>query len=41
MCPCMPDVMIRQASEYVFDVLKWPNRPEKLPGHASLTYHPM
>ena len=40
MCPCMPDVMIRQASEYVFDVLKWPNRPEKLPGHASLTYHP-
>jgi sugar phosphate isomerase/epimerase len=40
MCPCMPSVMIRQASEYVFDVLKWPNRPEREPGHESLTYRP-
>ena len=40
MCPCMPSVMIRQASEFVFDTLKWPNRPEKQPDHASLTYHP-
>lgn len=29
MCPCMPGVMIRQASEYMFDVLKWPDRPRK------------
>ena len=29
MCPCMPSVMIRQATEFIFDVLKWPNRPKK------------
>jgi hypothetical protein len=33
MCPCMPAVMIRQATEFLFDVLKWPNRPQKL--HSS------
>jgi sugar phosphate isomerase/epimerase len=30
MCPCMPAVMIRQATEFLFDVLKWPNRPQKM-----------
>lgn len=40
MCPCMPGVMIRQASEFVFDVLKWPNRPQKQPGYAEMTYNP-
>jgi sugar phosphate isomerase/epimerase len=40
MCPCMPGVMIRQASEFVFDVLKWPNRPLKQPGGAEMSYHP-
>ncbi len=40
MCPCMPDVMIRQASEFVFDVLKWPNPPEKQPDHGALAYRP-
>jgi sugar phosphate isomerase/epimerase len=40
MCPCMPSVMIRQASEFVFDVLKWPNRPEKQPGYTDLNYNP-
>jgi sugar phosphate isomerase/epimerase len=29
MCPYMPAVMIRQASEFLFDVLKWPNPPQK------------
>jgi sugar phosphate isomerase/epimerase len=29
MSPCMPAVMIRQASEFLFDTLKWPNRPGK------------
>jgi sugar phosphate isomerase/epimerase len=29
MSPCMPSVMIRQASEFLFDILKWPNRPKK------------
>ena len=41
MCPCMPGVMIRQASEFVFDILKWPNRPEKQPGYTDLTYNPI
>lgn len=41
MCPCMPDVMIRQASEFVFDVLKWPNPPEKQPDHGALAYRPI
>ncbi len=31
MCPCMPEVMIRQASEFMFDALQWPNPPEKQP----------
>jgi hypothetical protein len=37
----MPSVMIRQASEYLFDVLRWPSRPQKQPDHASCTYNPM
>ncbi len=41
MCPCMPDVMIRQASEFLFDVLKWPNRPQKQPSYADAIYNPM
>jgi sugar phosphate isomerase/epimerase len=41
MCPCAPKVMIRQASEYVFDVLRWPNRPQKHPDHAGNVYNPL
>ncbi len=41
MCPCTPSVMIRQASEYVFDVLKWPNRPQELADQPSMTYNPI
>jgi sugar phosphate isomerase/epimerase len=41
MCPCMPSVMIRQASEFLFDVMKWPNRPVKQPGSADVSYYPM
>ena len=40
MCPCMPAVMIRQASEFLFDELKWPNRPQKQPGSTSVIYNP-
>jgi sugar phosphate isomerase/epimerase len=40
MCPCMPAVMIRQASEFLFDELKWPNRPQKKPTYASVSYNP-
>lgn len=41
MCPCMPGVMIRQASEFVFDVLRWPNRPEKQSDYTDLNYNPI
>ena len=34
MCPCMPAVMIRQATEFLFDILKWPNRPKKQHGYT-------
>lgn len=40
MCPCTPGVMIRQASEFLFDVLKWPNRPSREPGYTDMTYNP-
>jgi len=40
MFPCMPAVMIRQASEFLFDILKWPNRPQKQPGYGSVVYNP-
>ena len=40
MCPCTPAVMIRQASEFMFDILKWPNRPQKQPGYAGIVYNP-
>lgn len=41
MSPSMPNVMIRRASEFVFDVLRWPNRPQKQSDHARLAYHPL
>ncbi|NQT02751.1 MAG: sugar phosphate isomerase/epimerase [Planctomycetes bacterium] len=41
MCPCMPDVMIRQASEYLFDELKWPNPPRKHRSYVDVRYNPM
>ena len=41
MAPSMPNAMIRRASEFVFDVLQWPNRPEQQPGPAHLAYRPM
>ena len=41
MCPCTPVVMIRQASDFLFGVLKWPNQPRKQPSYANLIYYPM
>lgn len=38
MCPCTPSVMMRQAGEFLFDVLKWPNRPQRQPGYADVSY---
>ena len=39
MCPRTPGVMIRQAGEYIFDILKWPNRPQKQSGEIIDTYN--
>ncbi len=41
MCPCMPAVMIRQANEFLFEELNWPNPPQKQPGQTEPTYHPV
>jgi sugar phosphate isomerase/epimerase len=41
MSPCMPDVMIRQASKFLFDVLKWPNRPQKQLQDIAVMYNPL
>jgi sugar phosphate isomerase/epimerase len=41
MTPCMPAVMIRQASEFIFDAMKWPNRPQKQSDYADVSYNPI
>jgi sugar phosphate isomerase/epimerase len=41
MCPCMPNVMIRQAREFLFDELKWPNSPQKQSDYIDGSYNPM
>ena len=41
MCPCMPDVMIRQAREFLFDEMKWPNSPQKQSDYIDGSYNPM
>lgn len=40
MYPCMPGVMLRQATEFLFDDLDWPNRPQKHPDEMLLSYNP-
>jgi sugar phosphate isomerase/epimerase len=40
MNPCMPGVMLRQATEFLFDELKWPDKPQKQPDQAFTTYNP-
>ena len=40
MCPCSPKVMMRQASEFLFDELKWPDKPQQKSDAASLVYDP-
>jgi sugar phosphate isomerase/epimerase len=40
MCPCAPAVMLRQASDFLFDELKWPNRPQRKPDYAGASYNP-
>ena len=40
MCPCMPAVMIRKGTEFLFDELKWPSRPQQQPDSAGIRYNP-
>jgi len=40
MSPSMPAVMIRQAGEFLFDELNWPNRPQKMLDYANVSYNP-
>ena len=40
MSPCMPDVMIRQGSGFLFDVMRWPSRPQKQPDYVEVNYNP-
>jgi len=40
MSPSMPDVMIRQGCEFLFDIMNWPNRPQKRPGYEKSIYRP-
>ena len=40
MSPSMPSVMIRQASEFLFDGLKWPGRPKCQPACVGSNYNP-
>ena len=40
MVPCMPRHMIRQGCEFLFDVMKWPNRPSGLDNLAASGYDP-
>ena len=41
MFPPMPGTMIKQSSKFLFDVAKWPNRPESKPGFDEMSYHPI
>jgi len=41
MCPCMPGVMIRQAGEFMFDIMKWPNRPYERLRYSDISCYPM
>ena len=40
MHPSMPALMIRQASEFLFDKMKWPNPPQKQTSSPAIDYNP-
>jgi len=41
MSPPTPDVMVHHAAKFLFDVLKWPNRPKKQPAYTGTIYNPV
>lgn len=40
MFPCMPAVMLRKASEFLFNELKWPGKPQLQQGYPANNYNP-
>ncbi|HPS55603.1 MAG TPA: sugar phosphate isomerase/epimerase [Sedimentisphaerales bacterium] len=40
MTPSMPDVMLRQACEFIFDELSWPGKPQSEPSYCCV-YNPV
>lgn len=41
MFPAMPGTMIKQGGNFLFKVLKWPEKPEPQPGADETTYRPI
>ena len=41
MRPSMPAVMMRQACEFMFDEMQWPDRPQKEAGRIGISYNPV
>lgn len=41
MCPCMPAVMLRKATEFLFDELNWPNQPQAHRDQPFAAYDPI
>jgi hypothetical protein len=41
MFPAMPGTMIKQSGDFLFKVLKWPEKPEPQPGANETTYRPI
>ena len=41
MSPCMPAAMIQQAAKFLFDVMNWPNMPQKQMETAEVRYNPI
>ncbi len=39
-CPSMPDVLIRQASDFLFEKMQWPNQPQQNPDYNAIDYDP-
>jgi len=40
MRPSMPAMMIRQASEFLFDKMNWPGKPQKQPDYTAVSHNP-
>lgn len=41
MFPSMPGTMIKQGCKFLFDIMKWPHRPQGMPGYDPASYRPL